>query len=208
VQLPGRGNRLGEPAYTRLPPLVEALSAALLPYFDVPFAFFGHSMGASIGFELARRLRRLRAPEPFHLFVSGRRAPQCPDTDPPTYHLPEPAFINQLRQLNGTPQEVLEHPEIMQLLLPLLRADFQLIQTYVYEPGPPLACPITAFGGIEDPETDRDLLERWREQTVADFSLQMFPGDHFFPHASRASLLQSISRKLGSHPPPLIASCT
>jgi medium-chain acyl-[acyl-carrier-protein] hydrolase len=199
VQLPGRGNRLREPAYTQLLPLVETLSEVLLPYFDVPFAFFGHSMGASIGFELARRLRHTRAPEPFHLFVSGRRAPQSPETDPPSYHLPEPAFIEQLRQLNGTPQEVLEHPEIMQLLLPLVRADFQLIQTYVYEPGSPLSCPITAFGGIQDPDAGRDLLELWREQTTADFSLQMFSGDHFFLHASRALLLESIARKLYQH---------
>lgn len=196
VQLPGRGNRLREPAYTQLPPLVEVLSTALLPYLDVPFAFFGHSMGATIGFELARSLRRARAPEPFHLFVSGRRAPQSPDTDPPSYHLPEPAFVEQLRQLNGTPKEVLEHPEMMQLLLPLLRADFQLIQTYAYKPGPPLACPITAFGGVQDLDAGRDLLELWREQTTAGFSLHMLPGDHFFLHTSRDLLLQTISRKL------------
>jgi medium-chain acyl-[acyl-carrier-protein] hydrolase len=199
VQLPGRGNRLREPAYTQLPPLIETLSVALSPYFDVPFAFFGHSMGATIGFELARQLRSARAPEPFHLFVSGRRAPQCPETDPPSYELPEPLFIEELRRLDGTPQEVLEHPELMQFLLPLLRADFQLIQTYAYDPGPPLSCPITAFGGDRDPDAGRDLLEPWREQTTSDFSLQMFPGGHFFLHASGPLLLQSIARKLRQH---------
>jgi medium-chain acyl-[acyl-carrier-protein] hydrolase len=122
-------------------------------------------------------------------------------TDPPSYQLPEPVFIEELRRLNGTPQEVLEHPEMMQLLLPVLRADFELIQTYTYEPGPPLTCPISAFGGLQDVDADRDLLEPWREQTTADFSLQMLPGDHFFPHTARPILLQSISRKLHQHAP-------
>jgi medium-chain acyl-[acyl-carrier-protein] hydrolase len=199
VQLPGRGGRLREPAFRHMPTLVEVLAEALLPLFDRPFAFFGHSMGASIGFELARRLRRVRAPEPVHLFVSGRRAAQIPMTDPPSYQLPEPVFIEELRRLNGTPQEVLEHPEMMQLLLPVLRADFELIQTYTYEPGPPLACPISAFGGLQDFDASRDLLAPWREQTTGAFSLQLLPGDHFFLHTSRHHLLQLISRELHQH---------
>ena len=202
VQLPGRGNRLREPAFTRLRPLVETLADELLPFLDRPFAFFGHSMGASIGFELARGLRRARTLEPVHLFVSGRRPPHVPSTERHTYELPEPELIEELRQLNGTPKEVLEHPEIMQLLLPLLRADFELVQTYAYEPEPPLACPVSVFGGLQDTEADRELLEQWREQTAAEFSLQMFPGDHFFLHTSRPLLLQSISRKLYQHHPP------
>jgi medium-chain acyl-[acyl-carrier-protein] hydrolase len=201
VQLPGRGSRLREPAFRQMTTLVERLAEVLPPLFDRPFAFFGHSMGASMAFELARRLRSDRAPEPCHLFVSGRRAPQTPDTDPPSYQLPEPVFIEELRRLNGTPQEVLEHPEMMQLLLPVLRADFELIQTYTYEPGPPLTCPISAFGGLQDLDAGRDLLELWREQTTAAFSLQMLPGDHFFPHTARPILLESISRKLHRHTP-------
>jgi medium-chain acyl-[acyl-carrier-protein] hydrolase len=201
VQLPGRGSRLREPAFRQMPTLVERLAEVLPPLFDRPFAFFGHSMGASMAFELARRLRSDHAPEPCHLFVSGRRAPQTPDTDPPSYQLPEPVFIEELRRLNGTPQEVLEHPEMMQLLLPVLRADFELIQTYTYEPGPPLTCPISAFGGLQDLDAGRDLLELWREQTTAAFSLQMLPGDHFFPHTARPILLESISRKLHQHTP-------
>jgi medium-chain acyl-[acyl-carrier-protein] hydrolase len=201
VQLPGRGSRLHEPAFRHMPALVEVLAQVLLPLFDRPFACYGHSMGASIGFELARRLRQDHALEPVHLFVSGRRAPQIPMTDPPSYQLPEPVFIEELRRLNGTPQEVLEHPEMMQLLLPVLRADFQLIQTYTYEPGSPLACPISAFGGLQDMDANRDLLEPWRTQTTAAFSLQMLPGDHFFPHTARPLLLQSIARKLHQHTP-------
>lgn len=196
VQLPGRAARLREAPFTRVEPLVAACAEALGPYLDKPFAFFGHSMGATIGFELARWLRRHGGPQPRILFVSGRRAPQLPDTLPHTYDLPDADFIADLRRLNGTPTEVLEHPEMMALLLPLLRADFELIQTYSYTPEPPLSCPIAAFGGVEDEEGSGPFLEAWREQTTGGFSLQLFPGDHFFLHTARAPLLEALSRRL------------
>jgi medium-chain acyl-[acyl-carrier-protein] hydrolase len=185
-----------EPAFTDLLLLAQTALQELLPALDRPFAFFGHSMGAAIGYELAQLLRRDYHIEPTHLFVSGRHAPQLPDETPITYSLPEPEFVEELRQLNGTPAEILEHPELLKLLLPLLRADFELIQTYVYSSRPPLDCPITAFGGIEDKEVSREHLEAWREQTRASFSLKMFPGDHFFIHTAQALLVETIAREL------------
>jgi medium-chain acyl-[acyl-carrier-protein] hydrolase len=196
VQLPGRGGRMGEPSFTSLPVLVDALLPALLPYFDKPFSFFGHSMGAMIGFELARQLRRETGREPLQLFVSGQHAPQIPHNSPITYNLPEPEFLQELRRLNGTPREVLEHPELMSLLLSLLRADFELVQSYIYQPGEPLNCPIAVFGGTEDVDVPQSDLAPWREQTIASFSLQLFPGDHFFLHSSQALLLQHLSEHL------------
>ena len=196
VELPGRGRRLREPPFTKLTTLVEATAEAILPLLDKPFAFFGHSMGAMISFELARRLRREHAPTPVHLFVSGRRAPHIPDTDPPTYDLPEPEFLDELRRLNGTPQEVLEHAELIQLMMPLLRADFEVVQTYRYTPGPPLDCPITAFGGLHDVEVPREYLEAWRDYTAAGFTLRMMPGDHFFLHTAQRLLLQVLAQEL------------
>lgn len=193
VQLPGRGRRVRETPFKSMQPLVETLAEVLPPFFDRPFAFFGHSMGASIGFELARRLRRAGAEGPAHLLVSGRQPPQAPYTDRGTYLLSDAELIEELRQLNGTPAEVLEHAEMMQLLLPLMRADLELIQTYISEPEPPLSCPISAFGGLRDEEADRDALQQWAEQTTAEFSLQMFPGDHFFLHTCLPQLLQAIS---------------
>jgi medium-chain acyl-[acyl-carrier-protein] hydrolase len=163
---------------------------------DKPFIFFGHSMGGLISFELARLLRRDYSLSPVHLFVSGRRAPQIPTPDPRIHTLPEPAFLEELRRLNGTPEAVLENSELMQLLIPTLRADFAVLETYVYAPGPTLDCPITTFGGLHDREVSCDELEAWREQTNAAFSLQMFPGDHFFLHSAQSLLLQSLSRAL------------
>jgi len=196
IQLPGRGSHTRQPPFTQISPLVEALAEALLPHLDQPFALFGHSMGAIISFELARQLRRERRPEPVHLFVSGARAPQVSDRDPPIYNLPDSELLEKLRRLNGTPQEVLEHPELVQLVLPILRADFEAIQTYAYAPGPPLGCPISAFGGVDDHEVSCEHLEAWREQTTAGFRLRMLPGDHFFLQAAQPLLLRTLSQQL------------
>lgn len=196
VQLPGRGMRLGEPPYTALDPLVEATAHALLPYCDKPFAFFGHSMGALVSFELARYLRAAHGLQPVHLLASGHSAPQLPDRDPPLHTLPEPEFEAKLRELNGTPPEVLEHTELRQLLFPILRADFAVCGTYSYRPDAPLDCSITALGGLQDPQVRRADLEAWREQTRATFVLRMFPGDHFFLQSARPLLLETIAREL------------
>jgi medium-chain acyl-[acyl-carrier-protein] hydrolase len=198
VQLPGRESRLRESPFTRIQPLVEAIAEGISPYLNKPFAFFGHSMGAMIGFELARELRRHNQPFPLHMFVSGRSAPTLSSLDPPTYGLPEPEFLEELRRLNGTPGEVLEHPELMKILIPLLRADFELIQTYSYVPEPPLDCSITAYGGLQDDNVSRENLEAWREQSADAFSMLMLPGDHFFLYSSKRLLLEGISRILAN----------
>lgn len=196
AQLPGRGPRMMEAPYTQMLPLVQTIARAILPFTDKPFALFGHSMGAIISFELARLLYGERRLEPVHLFASGCRAPQMRTTDYLTYDWPEAEFIEDLRRLNGTPQEVLEHPELMELILPLLRADFEMIQTYAYAAGQPLNCPITAFGGLQDHEVRREHLEGWREQTTAAFTFRLFPGDHFFIHSSQSLILRALAQDL------------
>lgn len=195
VQLPGRGPRTKEPSYTNLEAMVADLAKNSLPLMEQPFAFFGHSMGALISFELARTLKREHGLAPVHLFLSGRRAPQVPDTEPLTYNLPDAEFIEELRHLKGTPSEVLEHPELMQLLLPLLRTDFEVCQTYQYVPGELLDCPMSVFGGLEDDGVLREHLEPWKELTSGPFILRMLPGDHFFLHSSEAVLLHVLARQ-------------
>jgi medium-chain acyl-[acyl-carrier-protein] hydrolase len=196
VQLPGRGSRINESPISQLTTIVREIGDALPPYFDKPFAFFGHSMGALIGFELARHLRKRGAPSPAHLFVSGCSAPHRAAQKPPIYNLPDDELLEELRRLNGTPPEVLEHPEIMELMLPLLRADFQVGDTYVYTGEPPLNCSITAFGGLADEAVTREALEAWRAHTGGDFALHMLPGDHFFLHSNESSLLGLLTRQL------------
>ena len=198
IQLPGREGRLGEALFSRLEPLLEALVPAIQPYLDRPYAFFGHSMGATIGFELARQLCAQNDPGPLHLFVSGSRAPQVPDPDWPIHHLPDEEFTEELRRFNGTPKAVLQNAELMQFFLPILRADFTLHGTYVYTTGEPLDCPISAFGGREDGKVSYDDLEAWRELTRGEFTLRIFPGDHFFLRSARPYLLQAVSQDLTS----------
>src|ERR1700674_5350722 len=145
IQLPGRGTRLMERPFTQLTPLVEVLARALAPLLDMPFAFFGHSLGALVSFELALRIRREYGRHPVRLLVSAARAPQFPHRRSPIHALPEKEFLAELRRLNGTPGELLDHQELMEIMLPLLRADFAVYETYSYSNETPLNCPISAF---------------------------------------------------------------
>lgn len=196
IQLPGHGSRIKEPLFARLRPLVREAAAALRPHLVQPFTFFGHSMGALVAFEVARLLRNEHGFTPRHLFVSAARAPQLGRTEPVTYDLPDPELLEALRDLNGTPKEVLAEPELMHMLLPILRADFAVCQTYEYADDLPLECPITAFGGTRDAEVSRESLEAWRAQTTSDFSLHLLPGDHFFLNVEQALLLRVLTQEL------------
>jgi medium-chain acyl-[acyl-carrier-protein] hydrolase len=198
IQLPGRSNRIAEAPMFRVEHVVPQIVDAIGSRLDKPFALFGHSMGAILGFEVARYLRHSRLPLPKHMFVSGRRAPQIPDTDPPLHQLGDAEFIAQIRSLNGTPAEVLENPELLELILPTLRADTEMVETYRYAPEPPLDCSITAFGGDSDEETEDGRLEAWGVQTSARFSAHTIPGDHFFIKSNEDFLLGHLRRELRS----------
>lgn len=180
VNLPGRAKRIHEKPFTRCNLLVNAIADAMESQMEHRFAFYGHSMGATISFELSREIRRRHQIEPLHLFVSGRRAPQIPNTDPPAFNLPEPEFIDKVHSLNGTPRELLDHPDSRELFLPLLRADFELVDTYEYIPDLPLSCPITSYAGLQDAEVPLDSVAGWANQTSATYRQRQLPGDHFF----------------------------
>lgn len=197
VHLPGRENRLADPPFTRIGPLVQELARVLAAQTATPFALFGHSMGALIAFELARELRRRDGPSPVCLFVSGARAPQVEDPSPPLHGLPESTFVERvLSRYNGIPPIVLRDPELMRLFLPVLRADLELVESYAYRQEEALECPISAFGGAEDPEVCYDDLSAWREQTRDSFKVRMMPGDHFFLNGARAPTVRAIVQDL------------
>lgn len=196
IELPGRGGRMREIPYKNMIPLVNDLGQALVSYLDRPYAFFGHSMGALIGFGLTRLYRKQNITGPLHLFVSGHTAPQVGCNQAPIYNLPDELFREELRKLNGTPEAVINNDELMALLLPMLKADFEVNETYVYTPEPPLEIPISAYGGFVDKDVNQERLEAWQEQTMANFSLHMFQGGHFFLQTSQSSLLQTLSSEL------------
>ena len=152
-----------------------------------------------IAFQLARQLRKGQLAQPLHLFVSGRRAPQIPDSEPRLYDLPAHEFVAALRQRNYVRQEILERTRLLELVAPILRADYEMVQTYSYEPEAPFDFPIAAFGGKEDLDESGEKLEAWRSQTRAAFTLNIFPGDHFFFHSSQSSLLEIIAEHLQTH---------
>jgi medium-chain acyl-[acyl-carrier-protein] hydrolase len=195
IQLPGREGRIREAPQTNLASLIKTLSEVLAPSLDKPFAFFGHSMGARISFELARHLRKEQK-EPELLIVSGRRAPQIPEAEPLMHNLPEEQFRQHLRGFGGTPEVILNDPEMMALFSPILRADFTLNEATTYQKEEPLTCPIVAFGGHQDHRTTHSQLLAWQEQTTSQFSHEMFSGGHFFIQTERAQVLQVLGRYL------------
>ena len=156
VQLPGRERRISESPFTSMEPLVEQAARALEQAIDRPFALFGHSLGGWVCFELVRRLPAVGGPTPSYLFVAGCGAPHVAEPNPPIHRLPDGEFLEGVEALNGIPPAALAHPELMTLTLPTLRADFTVYETYVYRDGPPLECPISAFGGNDDPRGEAD----------------------------------------------------
>jgi medium-chain acyl-[acyl-carrier-protein] hydrolase len=195
VELPGRGARMVEPTFTHIVPLMKTMVPALLPYLDRPFAFFGHSLGALVSFEFSRLLLQNYKLSPLYLFVSGRQAPDLPAPSP-LHVLPQPSLIQKLRRLNGTPQTILESPEMMQLFLPTIRADLAVDETYIHSNKVLLNCPISVFNGLQDTEVSLNGLEAWRKHTSAAFSIHLYPGDHFFIHTAQKLLLETIREKL------------
>jgi surfactin synthase thioesterase subunit len=178
VQLPGRETRIAEPPVED----VEALAAELAPLVAARgaprFALFGHSMGALVAFNVAHALRE-RAIEPVHLFVSGREAPERV-TDDPWHGLPDQELLDRVAELGAMPEFVLRDPEMVALVLPVLRADLTLCERYRYRPQPPLTVPITALAGAADPTLEDGPLSEWAPHTSARFAEHILPGDHFY----------------------------
>lgn len=201
MQLPGRETRLREPLMRWLPDVVGAIGQAIIPYLDRPFAIFGHSMGALLAFEATRWLRREGVALPMHLFVSGRRAPQLDEPGHALHTLDDATFTRELvDRYNGIPRVILEDDELLQIFLPTLRADLQVVETYEYAEEEPLPCPITAFAGLADSQVRRDDLEAWRAQTQLALSIRQFPGDHFYLQHECVALIAEIVDTLGQSP--------
>jgi medium-chain acyl-[acyl-carrier-protein] hydrolase len=185
VQLPGRETRQGEPPRTRLMPLSDEAAAAILPFTDVPYALFGHSLGAILAFEVARLLEP--ATPPVRLFVSARRAPHLPDRLPLLHRLAEPAFLAEVQ---------LECADLMSLLAPRLRADIEALETWTYVAGDTLSCPISAFGGLRDHTIRPEEIGAWRDHTNGAFTMRLIDDGHLYLQSAASVLLPAIAKDL------------
>jgi medium-chain acyl-[acyl-carrier-protein] hydrolase len=195
IQLPGRERRHGEPALRRSDQAVEILVPILRPYLDMPFVMFGHSMGAVLAYEVTRGILTAATMEPRALVVSAHHAPQLPSRKRNLHDLPRDQLLAEVRALNGTPAEVFEHEDLVELVLPMLRSDLELVESYTEPAGPVLSCPVIAIGGTGDPDILPEDLAAWRSVTAGPFKSMLFQGDHFFINSARASFLRTMRQE-------------
>jgi surfactin synthase thioesterase subunit len=195
VELPGRGRRIGEPLETTVSGVLDRIASDVRPEPGQPFALFGHSLGAILAFELAHRLEQSAGLFPALVFVSGTRAPGSRDLERYAAAQSDAELRAELERLGGTPASVLSNAELMELALPVLRADFRIAGGYVGEPERKLRAPLVVLGGAAD-ETTRDKLAAWREHTDSEFALHVLPGGHFFIHESESDVLAILEQRL------------
>jgi medium-chain acyl-[acyl-carrier-protein] hydrolase len=196
IELPGRGTRFHETPMSRLQDVVEGVAEAVSIQDPVPFAFFGHSLGALLAFETARRLRASGQQQPGHIFVSGCQAPRHRSSSRRVHLLDDVDFKKALAEYKGTPPAVLDNDELMALFLPTLRADFRLSETYVYAPGPTLDQPLTVLAAHDDPYTSKAEVEAWASETSGSCAVRWFEGEHFFITPQRESVIRHIRAAL------------
>jgi len=192
IEYPGRGARRREQLLTRITGMVDALLPDITSAIDGPFAVFGHSMGSLVIYELLRRLLA-NGVQPVCVVMSGCKPPSIREAGPNLHELPDDEFIEELRKLDGTPEEVLADAELMSIAFPILRADFEAVANYSEQGKLELSCPVFAYGGMEDPNVAIEELERWSEITRASCTIRAFPGNHFFLHSQRQALLQVVA---------------
>jgi surfactin synthase thioesterase subunit len=197
VEFPGRMSRLREAPVAQFDRLIDLLTRAIAPHLDIPFAFFGFSMGSLIAFELTRRLARDRQREPFHLFVAARPAPHLPKATAEWTKMPDDEFLSELqRRYRPMPSSVLNEPGMRAIVLQIMRADLALLDSHEHRLAPALRCPLSALGGTRDPMVSRTELGAWREHTRNTFEAHLFEGDHFFLESNRLELLQFLRQRL------------
>ncbi|MEN3614746.1 alpha/beta fold hydrolase [Plantactinospora sp. ZYX-F-223] len=192
IQYPGRQDRRREQCLDKIEDMADQVLRTLRPQIDTPVAFFGHSMGAVIAYEVARRLEHEAGVTLAALFASGRRAPSRSREE--ALHLRgEASIIAELRALSGTNAALLDDEELRQMILPAVRADYRAIERYRHRPGPELSCPMYVLVGASDPRTTRDEADAWRQHTTGEFTVQVFPGGHFYLTEVASRVIGAIS---------------
>lgn len=195
MQAPGRGNRLFEQSHTNMDSLISELIKEIGPHLSKPYVYFGHSLGSRVAFELMMQTKKHGYALPKHFIASGSRGPDQKCMKETIFNLPYDEFIKKLINLNGTPHEVLKNRELMELLLPSLRADFEIAETYCYKGSEKFDCPISVFGGKEDTIT-LESLNQWSEFFSQPANIIQMLGGHFFIDSHRELVLRQVNQIL------------
>ncbi|CCD86085.1 putative thioesterase family protein [Bradyrhizobium sp. ORS 285] len=196
VDYPGRGTRMREPLLDSIARIADEFAETMASRRHARYALFGHSMGSLVAFEVCHRLALRHGSRPALLAVSGHRAPDAPRQTPAMHDTSDAVFIAHLRELGATPPEVIAENDLMDLLLPILRADFRACETYAPAPGRMLSIPIAAYGGLNDAEVDAAELRAWRKETTGPCVNRLFPGDHFYLRDHAATLAAALQHDL------------
>lgn len=196
AQPPGRSSRMGEAAHATMDAMVADFATAFAGLRDKPYVLFGHSLGSRVAYAFARQCAVLGVPGPVHLIASGSRAPHVQSTRTSIHDLPKDEFVAKLRELDGTPEEILENAELLDLLIPLLRADFRIADMYRAAVRP-LECPLTVLAGVDDHEVAAVDVDAWAELTTAGCDVHWLPGGHFFINEHRAAVLARVNQVIG-----------
>jgi len=197
VQYPGRGQRFREEPLSSIPDLVRGIVGRMADITDKPFAFYGHSLGGWVAFDLARSLRRLRLPEPEHIFLGASRPPHLGPLLPTIHELPEESFVEAIQaRYGGIPALIYQDSEMLRIFTGAMRADFTAYERYRLGPEAPLDVPMTAFAATEDQAVTPSCMQEWARHTAAEFELKQIPGGHFFPQSSIAFVVQAIRERV------------
>ncbi|MDN3357935.1 alpha/beta fold hydrolase [Actinomadura sp. DC4] len=197
VQYPGRQDRRAEPNIDSLPALADAIFPVVRPLADRPLAFFGHSMGALLAYEVALRLEADGAPPLTRLYVSGRRAPSRYRPDA-VHRQGDAGIVAELRRLSATDSELLGDPETLEMILPAIKSDYKAVETYEHTPGQSVSSPIYALIGDDDPKVTAEEANAWAEHTTGSFEMRTFPGGHFYLVDQSAAVIRLIATDLST----------
>ena len=195
LELPGRGARMREPFITNMNEMVSDLYKIIVHDLSKPYAFYGHSMGAVLAFLMVKRIVNDNLTPPVYLFVSGKEAPSVSNKNPIRHLMPREEFIAELREMGGSPEQLLDDDELMNFFEPVLRADFQAMELYEYEKTSPLQIPVLAMIGLDEDITEEEV-QAWQEETIQKIEIMKFEGKHFFIFNYSKEIMALINKRL------------
>lgn len=196
IQPPGRANRWNEKLHTSVKEMVDDLISAIPAWLDRPYMIYGHSLGSAVAFETLHALEQRKLRLPLRFFAGARRAPHCPPRIPPIHDYPLEEFKSEVKKLNGTPDSILENPDIMEIFVPVLRTDLKAAYAYHRAPSSKINCEVSIFGGAGDDKVVQEDLIGWQEHFSTTMDMHIFDGGHFFLEDNKKMVVERICHSI------------